>query len=202
MAIDRRKRPPFTTSSYFPRFSGVGLLCRTTRSKVPPLMVTLPPFSPLMACSRREKMRSFSVGTGHLRLHLAAVENCRAGDADGTFLVPIIAGGTQNFDYAALHDQCTFINIDELIKEFLIKLTDQGTAPHAVADGQPGIRVADTDQISLPDLRIVFNIRIDGVSVQIQHLIHRHRHKNDVVLMQTGVSVEVFCFNIRDNLHH
>ena len=141
-------------------------------------------------------------GTGHLRQYLAAVKNSRTGNADGTLLILIIFGGTQYFDRAALHNQRSSIHIDELIVKFLIKLADQGAAPHAVADGQAGILVSDIDQISLPDLRIVFNIRIDGVSVQIQRLVHFHRHEDNVVLMQTGVTVQAFCFDVFNYLYY
>lgn len=82
------------------------------------------------------------------------------------------------------------------------KLADQGAAPHAVADGQAGILITYIDQIPLRNLRIVFRIRIDGVSVQIQHLVHGHRHEDDVVLMQTGVSVKRLCFDVLNHLHH
>ena len=145
---------------------------------------------------------SLSSGTGHLRQHLAAVKNSRTGNTDGTLQILIIFGGTQYFDRAALHHQRSSIHIDELIVKFLIKLADKSAAPHAVTDGQAGILVSDIDQISLPDLRIVFNIRIDGVSVQIQRLVHFHRHEDDVVLMQTGVTVQAFCFNVSNNLYY
>ena len=143
-----------------------------------------------------------SSGTGHLRQYLAAVKDRRTGDADGTLLVLIVGGGAQHLDRTALHHQRASTHIDELEVKFLIKLADQGAAPHAVADGQAGILVSDIDQISLPDLRIVFHIRIDGVSVQIQHLVHGHRHEDDVVLMQTGVSVQVLCLDVLNHLHH
>ena len=139
---------------------------------------------------------------GHLRQYLAAVKDRCTGYTDGALRILIIFRGTQHLDRAALHHQRSSTHIDELKVKFLIKLADQSAATHAVADGQPGILVADIDQIPLPDLRIVFHIRIDGVSVQIQHLVHRHRHEDDVVLMQTGVPVEVFCFNVCNNLYH
>ena len=141
-------------------------------------------------------------GTGHLRQHLAAVKDRRTGDADGTLLVLIVGGGAQHLDRTALHHQRASTHIDELEVKFLIKLADQGAAPHAVADGQPGILMTYIDQIPLPNLRIVFHIRIDGVSVQIQHLVHGHRHEDDVVLMQTGVSVQVLCLDVLNHLHH
>ena len=143
-----------------------------------------------------------SSGTGHLRQYLAAVKDRRTGDTDGTLLILIIIGGIQYFDRTALHHQRSSIHIDELIVKFLIKLADQGAAPHAVADGQPGILMAYIDQIPLRNLRIVFHIRIDGVSVQIQHLVHGHRHEDDVVLMQTGVTVQAFCFDVFNHLYH
>ena len=141
-------------------------------------------------------------GTGHLRQYLAAVKNSRTGDTDGALRILIIFRGTQHLDCAALHNQRTFTHIDKLIVEFLIKLADQGAAPHAVADGQAGILITYIDQIPLRNLRIVFRIRIDGVSVQIQHLVHSHRHEDDVVLMQAGVSVQRLCFDVLNHLHH
>ena len=141
-------------------------------------------------------------GTGHLRQHLAAVKDRRTGYTDGALRILIIFRGTQHLDCTALHNQRTFTHIDKLIVEFLIKLADQGAAPHAVADGQPGILITYIDQIPLRNLRIVFRIRMDGVSVQIQHLVHGHRHEDDVVLMQTGVSVQGLCFDILNHLHH
>ena len=141
-------------------------------------------------------------GTGHLRQYLAAVKDRRTGDADGTLLVLIVGGGAQHLDRTALHHQRASTHIDELEVKFLIKLADQGAAPHAVADGQAGILVSDIDQIPLPDLRIVFHIRIDGMSVQIQYLVHFHSHEDDVVLMQTGVTVQAFCFDVFNHLYH
>ena len=75
-------------------------------------------------------------GTGHLRQYLAAVKDRRTGYTDGALRILIIFRGTQHLDRTALHNQRTFTHIDKLIVEFLIKLADQGAAPHAVADGQ------------------------------------------------------------------
>ena len=141
-------------------------------------------------------------GTGHLRQYLAAVKDRRTGYTDGALRILIVFRGAQHLDRTALHHQRASTHIDELEVKFLIKLADQGAAPHAVADGQPGILMAYIDQIPLRNLRIVFHIRIDGVSVQIQHLVHGHRHEDDVVLMQTGVSVQVLCLDVLNHLHH